>query len=147
MIQDLLEVYKKNMQMVIADVTAYSNEEDIWVIKEGINNSAGNLVLHLIGNLQFFIGNVLGNNGYIRDRDAEFSNKNIQQSVLISELNTTATMITNTFSAMKDEQLYATYPIDKFGEGKTTGFVLLHLLAHLTYHLGQINYHRRLLNK
>lgn len=147
MIQALLEVYNRHMQMTITDISAFSNEDDIWKTAEGINNSAGNLALHIVGNLNYFIGNILGNTGYVRDRDAEFSAKGIPQKELVNLLQATNTMLSTTLSGLQDNDLNKIYPIDKFGEGKTIGYVFVYLLAHLDYHLGQINYHRRLLNK
>ena len=64
----------------------YKNEEDVWKIKEGISNSAGNLTLHLLGNLNHFIGATLGNTGYVRERDKEFSLKNIPRIQLVEDL-------------------------------------------------------------
>ncbi len=146
MVNSIKEVYLKNLKALLNEITLYSNEDDIWKIAPGISNSSGNLTLHLIGNLKYFVGTHLGNTGFVRDRDREFADKNIPKDHLIDEINSTIIIVETALSAMQDTDLQKSYPIDKFGEGKTNGFVLTYLLAHLNYHLGQINYHRRLLS-
>lgn len=147
MVTSIQEVYARNMQSLINEIGAYNNETVLWSTAPGILNSAGNLALHLAGNLQFFMGTYLGNTGYVRDRDKEFSDKNVPQQTVIELLRHTHNVIQETLSGLRDDQMNDPYPIDKFGEGKTIGYVLNYLLAHLNYHLGQINYHRRLLSK
>lgn len=147
MIQSFKEVYLKNLNSLMTEISLYEREEDIWKIDTGILNSAGNLTLHLMGNLNYFIGTYLGDTGYVRDRDREFADKDIPKLQLMSDLNETINMLDITLSNLTDADLLQVYPTDKFGVGKTTGYILTYLLAHFNYHLGQINYHRRLLSK
>ncbi len=147
MIQSFKEVYLKNLNSLMTEISLYEREEDIWKIDTGILNSAGNLTLHLMGNLNYFIGTYLGDTGYVRDRDREFADKDIPKLQLMSDLNETINMLDITLSNLTDQDLLQVYPTDKFGVGKTTGYILTYLLAHFNYHLGQINYHRRLLSK
>ncbi|MDZ7624548.1 MAG: DinB family protein [Ignavibacteriaceae bacterium] len=114
--------------------------------REIVKNSAGNLCLHLCGNLQHFIGAVLGNSGYIRNRDAEFSKKNVPIRELVAEIELTAKVVEKALKNLPEEILEKTYPINVFGYEMTTEYFLTHLTTHLNYHLGQINYHRRLLD-
>ena len=95
------------------------------------------------GNLQHFIGAVLGNTGYVRKREDEFNLKALKRSVLEQELKTTQNMLNEVLPELSDEQLATTYPINVFGHEMTTGFFLLHLNGHFNYHLGQINYHEK----
>ena len=147
MLKELNEMYARYLKMAVDDITAYTNEQDIWKVAPGINNSAGNLALHLAGNLRLFVGAILGDTPNVRDRDAEFSLKDIPKTELISLLTITSDVVSTTFDKMEDGSTANIYPTDKFGAGKTINYVLFHLLAHLAYHQGQINYHRRLLNK
>ena len=112
---------------------------------EGINNSAGTLTLHLIGNLNHFFGAILGNTGYIRNREAEFSDRNIPVSEMISSIHKTSEVINNVLLTVNSETLTSDYPLQVFGEPIKTSKFLIHLQGHLNYHLGQVNYHRRLL--
>ncbi|HCX22935.1 MAG TPA: DinB superfamily protein, partial [Cytophagales bacterium] len=74
---ELAELFTRDLNRLIKELEQYPNEEQLWVVTEGINNSAGTLTLHLIGNLNHFFGAILGNTGYIRNREAEFSDRNI----------------------------------------------------------------------
>ncbi len=145
MIESLKEIYTKNLESLKKEIALYNNEADLWKIETGILNSAGNLTLHLIGNLHFFIGTQLGNTGFVRDRDREFSDKDIPKAELTANIDKTIQMLDNTFSKLNDADLVELYPLKNFGEDRTNGFILNFLLAHFNYHLGQINYHRRLL--
>ena len=118
----------------------------MWEVSGNIKNSSGNLCLHICGNLQHFIGATLGNSGYVRKRDLEFSKKNVPVSEMVKEIEKTLEVVEQTLSELNEEKLGEIYPINVFGEEMTTGFFLTHLTTHLSYHLGQINYQRRLLD-
>ena len=139
------KVMQKHLQQLKKDISAYEDEGDLWLIEGEILNSAGNLCLHLCGNLQHFIGAILGNNGYIRDRPAEFADKNIPAVELQALIDTTMESIANTLANLDNETLTDDYPEQIFRGPMTIEFFLIHLTSHLGYHLGQINYHRRLL--
>lgn len=141
----LIEIYERDLALLKNEISAYKNDAEMWQIRAEIKNSGGNLALHLIGNLNHFIGAVLGDSGYIRDRDAEFSLKNIPQENIIASMGETAAVIRGTISGLDIAELERTYPIEVFGRPMSTEFFLVHLATHLNYHLGQINYHRRLL--
>ena len=144
----LLESTKKlilrDLAVLEKEIASYQTEEQIWEVKKGITNSAGNLCLHLCGNLQYYIGSVLGNTGYQRNRDLEFSAKNISKQILIDEIQLTKKAVSETLTHLSKEETEKLYPVEVFKEPMTTGHFLIHLSAHLGYHLGQINYHRRL---
>ena len=145
MIEILPGLFERELNKLKEEISLYRDEEHLWLLKGQISNSAGNLCLHLIGNLNHFIGAVLGNTGYVRKRDDEFALKNIPRKVLINSINETIGIIKMTFSELTDDDLKKLFPLEKHGEKVTTGYMLLHLLTHLNYHLGQVNYHRRLI--
>ena len=144
MLSSLSALFERDLNKLMNEISLYRNEADLWKISDGISNSGGNLTLHLIGNLNHFIGAILGNTGYVRDRDKEFSLKSIAISQLIDDLKNTSGVITNTLTALSQDDLEKDFPVAIGGEISSTSFILLHLLSHLSYHLGQINYHRRL---
>ena len=111
-----------------------------------INNSAGNLCLHLVGNLKHFLGATLANTGFVRDRDAEFAQKDIPRAELVKGIDEAIAAVKTTLASLDRQNLAKPYPIDFFKKHGSTAFYLLHFSSHLNYHLGQINYHRRLLN-
>jgi uncharacterized damage-inducible protein DinB len=146
MINKLTQLYLHELEKLKTEISSFKDEKNIWKISGDIKNSAGNLCLHLCGNLQHFIGAILGNSGYIRNRDAEFSRKNVPIHELVAEIDLTIEILKKTFAGLKEDDLQKIYPINVFGYEMTTEYLLTNMAAHLTYHLGQINYHRRLLD-
>jgi len=142
--ESLLEIFERDLNKLKDEISQYKDENSLWIIKKEISNSAGNLCLHLIGNLNHFIGTALGNSGYVRDRDNEFSAKNISRAELISEIEKTIETITKTLKKLLTEDFEKDFPLEKHGIIVKTDFMLLHLITHFNYHLGQMNYHRRL---
>jgi uncharacterized damage-inducible protein DinB len=142
----LTSIMKRELLKLKTEVASYKDESNIWRIEKNIANSAGNLCLHLIGNLNTYIGAHLGKTGYIRDRDAEFTLKNIPREELIQKIEDTVQMIDQVLPKLTLEELNNEYPIIVLKEPASTEFFLVHLATHLTYHLGQINYHRRLID-
>jgi len=147
LIQTLKKTFRRDLELLRSEIEQYKTEAQIWVIDKQIANTAGNLCLHLVGNLNTFIGAEFGNTGYIRNRELEFSLKNIPREELIQKVNDTIQIIDHALDQITEKQLSEEYPKLVFKEKTTTEFFLIHLATHLTYHLGQINYHRRLLDK
>jgi uncharacterized damage-inducible protein DinB len=145
-IQVLKTFYIRDLKKLREEISAYKNEKAIWLTSKEIANSAGNLCLHLAGNLNTYIGATLGNSGYIRNRDLEFSLKDIPRDELLKRIDDTIDVIEKTCAQLRDEQLEDEYPLLIWKEKTTTGYMLIHLSTHLAYHLGQVNYHRRLLD-
>lgn len=145
LIETLKSLFNRDLNKLKVEIELSQNEDQIWVIDKNISNSAGNLCLHLIGNINTYIGAELGKTGYIRDRPLEFSLKDIPRSELISKINDTILVVNNTLDTLTENDLEAIYPQIVFEKEMTTGFFLVHLATHLAYHLGQINYHRRLI--
>jgi uncharacterized damage-inducible protein DinB len=145
--QILLELFERDLSKLKEELNLYKDERKIWEIKGEIKNCAGNLALHLLGNLNHFIGAILGSTGYLRNRDSEFSDKNIARAELAANIDETIIMIKSVLSKLADADLEKHYPIEVLkSKGKmSTGFFLIHLIGHLNYHLGQVNYHRRLI--
>ena len=146
MIEILIQLFQRDLEKLKTEITSYKDEKKIWEVSGEIKNSGGNLCLHICGNLQHFIGTMLGNSGYVRDRDSEFSRKNVPVEEMQKDIDETIVIIKKTLMELDESKLEEPYPINVFGNEMTTGFFLAHLTTHLNYHLGQINYHRRLLD-
>lgn len=144
--ETLIKIFNRDLNKLKAEIESYTDEENLWVLTDGISNCAGNLCLHIIGNLNHFIGSVIGNTGYVRQRDLEFSLKHVPKEELIEQINKVSITVEKTLKALDVDDLQKDYPIQVFNELMTTEFFLTHLVTHLAYHLGQINYHRRLLD-
>ena len=146
MIHSLITIFERDLNKLSQEISTYQNQSALWMIERSISNSAGNLTLHICGNLQHFIGAVLGNSGYIRERDQEFAHKNVLIEGLLKEIEVTIAVVKSTLHKLDVNSLESKYPINVFKKEMTTEFFLLHLTTHLSYHLGQINYHRRILD-
>lgn len=142
--KSILEILTRDLESVKSELMLYSNEEVVWKVSGEIKNPGGNLCLHICGNLQHFIGNVLGQSGFVRNRDAEFTLRGIPRNDLYLLIDRTILTTSSTLSQIKNETLLELYPLEVLGYPTTTLFFLTHLCCHLNYHLGQINYHRRL---
>ena len=145
--ETLRSLFKRDLAKLKEEIEAYRTESAIWIVEAGIANSAGNLCLHLVGNLNTYIGAVIGQTGYVRQRELEFSLKDIPKDELVRKIEDTIVMIDEVMSNFKAEQFDQEYPLEVLGGKTTTEYFLVHLAAHLSYHLGQVNYHRRLLDK
>jgi uncharacterized damage-inducible protein DinB len=142
---NIADLYERDLNKLIEEINLFKNEKDLWEIKGDIKNSAGNLALHLVGNLNDFIGRILGHTDYIRQRDDEFSLKNVPREKLVSDINSLKEIIKNTLPKLSEEDLKKEFPVKIREQAFTTEIFLIFLLAHFNYHLGQINYLRRML--
>lgn len=138
-------VLLRDLRALGRQVDAYPSDDTIWRTPPGISNSAGTLVLHLTGNLEHFIGAVLGGTGYVRDREAEFATRDLTRAELRQRIDKAAKAVDATLTQLSPEQWQAPYPIPVGGRNLGTADFLVHLATHLAYHLGQMDYHRRML--
>lgn len=141
------KLFERELSKLKSEIEAYSNEENLWLVSGEIINSGGNLVCHLIGNLNHYIGALLGQTGYVRDRPLEFSIKDVPRAKLLAELEKLNPMIQHVLANMPDTIWKEEYPEEVLGYPMSYEYFFIHLIGHLNYHLGQLNYHRRLLDK
>jgi hypothetical protein len=137
--------FAKDLDLLVQEVNFCDEETQLWYVAPGITNSIGNLVQHLIGNLNHFVGATIGGTGYVRNRTAEFEERYLTKDELITQLSVTSKMVSEVLKSLKPEQLEQIYPYETFGYPMTYHHMILKLSNHLGYHLGQINYLRRIL--
>lgn len=142
----LIQLYERDLNKLRSEIEQYREEADLWKTGGEITNSAGNLTRHLTGNLKHFIGAVLGGSDYIRNRDSEFADRNLSRDEMLEDIDATAAVVKTTLEKLNGDDLADIYPIEVFGHPMSSGYFLVHLTTHFNYHLGQINYHRRLLS-
>ncbi|RYY48108.1 MAG: DinB family protein [Chitinophagaceae bacterium] len=142
----LRDIFKRDLERLKNEIALFKNEENMWLTSGAINNSAGNLALHLVGNLHTYIGAALGDTGYVRDREKEFSTRECSQEELINKIESSIVIVDSTLEKITEEQLGDDFPIVIWDRPTSVGYTLIHLSTHLNYHLGQVNYHRRLLD-
>jgi hypothetical protein len=138
-------VITRELKALRREIESYPSEDDLWEIPAGIANPGGNLALHLAGNLQYFVGNVLGKNGYVRNRDAEFGSRDVPRAELLREIDNAIAAVQLGMSMIGEADLAKPFPEQVGGVSSTTGAFLAHFATHLAYHLGQVDYHRRIM--
>lgn len=146
LIETLKKLFNRDLERLKNEISSYENECNLWKTHHLITNSAGNLCLHLIGNLNTYIGREIGKTGYIRNRELEFSLKDIPKADLLEKIDGTTKIVNQSLDKLTEQELVQEYPVMVFDQATSTSYLLIHLTTHLTYHLGQINYHRRLLD-
>jgi uncharacterized damage-inducible protein DinB len=142
--QTIRTLYLRELRALRREIEAYPDEALLWATRAGITNTAGNLALHLCGNLQHYVGARLGDTAYVRNRDAEFARRDVSRAEILAEIDAATAAVRLGFGRINDADLETPYPEAIANRTLTTGEWLVHLVAHLGYHLGQIDYHRRM---
>lgn len=142
---DLANFYERDIRKFIDEINLFQNEENLWKTAGSVKNSSGNLALHIAGGLSYLIGTTLAKTGYVRNRDLEFSGKGVSRKELIAQLEELIPLINSTLNALTREDMDREFPIFFDKPDTSISYVLVQLLAHLNYHLGQVNYLRRIL--
>ena len=137
-------IFARELTSLRQEIEAYPTDADLWTVVPGIANSGGNLALHLAGNLQHFVGKVLGGSGYVRNRDAEFATRDLSREQVATAVGEALAAVENTFRNLGAAELAAEYPEPIAKVRVNTADFLTHLVSHLSYHMGQIDYHRRI---
>ena len=142
LIPSMAAIFERDLRALAREVESYPDERDLWARVPGVPNVAGTLTLHLAGNLQYYIGAVLGGSGYVRDRPAEFARRDVARSELLREIEAARTAVARTLRLPLDVD--GEFPEAVAGNRVRTGDYLVHLATHFAYHLGQLDYHRRI---
>lgn len=143
LISDLKRILLRDIDTLRREIELYPDDDLVWREVPGLPNSGGTLVLHLAGNLRHYFGAVYGKSGYVRDRPVEFSTRGVSRAELVRIIAAAHAEVGEALDHMDPAVLEETYPEALRGENLPTGLFFLHLAVHLTYHLGQIDYHRR----
>lgn len=140
---DVRSCLLRDLDGFAAELHGYPDERQIWALPAGFANSTGTLALHAVGNLRHFVGTVLGSTGYVRDREREFSARDVLRSELIAELEVAKREIGAVLETLDPSRADEPFPIAIREYRPTTARMLVHLTSHLAWHLGQADYHRR----
>ena len=127
------------------ELAHFPDDESVWSTLPGVTNSAGNLALHVAGNLQYFIGTVLGHTGYVRNRELEFGQRSGPRENIYAELDAAIAVVRKVLPGVSDAMLDQDFPEAVMGSTFRTGAFLVHLCSHTGFHLGQAGYLRRIL--
>jgi len=140
----LAELFERDLLKLRDEIKNFKDEDNIWRREDGISNSAGTLVLHLVGNLNYTVGALIGGTGYVRNRQQEFSLMDVPREKLIADIENLIEVVKNSLAGITWQKLEDQYQLEMFGQ-KSTAFYMMQFYGHLNYHLGQINYLRRIL--
>ena len=141
---DLRTVMVRELRSLAREIAAYPSDRQLWSPVPGITNPGGTLALHLAGNIQHFIGALLGGSDYKRDRDAEFGRRDLTRAQVVDQVERAIVVAEEVLPTLDAATLAAEYPAELAGRRFTTSRFLAHLATHLAYHLGQVDYHRRI---
>jgi Protein of unknown function (DUF664) len=141
--QELAALFNRDLLRLRQQIDAFPDDPTLWTTVPGVANSAGTLVLHLEGNLREYVGRQLGGLSYRRDRPAEFSARDVPKADLVARATRLQLEIPQVIAALDPAAFDAAYPEVVLGVPLTTRQFLVHLNGHFNYHLGQIDYLRR----
>jgi uncharacterized damage-inducible protein DinB len=144
---ELAALFQRDLTRLSQQLAAFSDDGSVWQTLPGVTNSAGNLVLHLEGNLREYIGRQLGGVPYQRVREREFAESDVSVKELQSRVEALQSYIPGVISKLTNGDLEKLFPEQVFIEPMTTSQFLIHLHGHFNYHLGQIDYLRRVLTQ
>ena len=142
---ELAALFRRDLTRLRQEIEAFSTETDIWKLVPGVSNSAGHLTMHLEGNLREYIGRQIGGVAYTRNRPAEFQGPPKPRPELLAGIDLVLSLVPGVVAALNEEHLAAPFPERVLGPELSTQQFLIHLYGHLAYHLGQIDYLRRVL--
>jgi hypothetical protein len=144
MLPSILEtLITRELRAVKRELEAYPDDASVWRQIPGMPNTGGTLALHVAGNLQHFFGAILGRDGYVRDRDAEFARRDVPRRELLAGIDAAIESVQRTLRTVSPESLARAYPEPVAKRTVPSAVLTVHLATHLAYHLGQIDYHRR----
>jgi len=134
----------RELKTLATEIEMFPDEESVWKTLPGVVNSAGVLARHLAGNLQHFVGHVLGGSDYVRNRDAEFGPPTGTRASLVADIERAIATVNAVLTRLDKAALRDEFPQQVGGMTFRTDRFLLHLVAHLAHHLGQVGYLRRI---
>ena len=143
--RDLSLLLARELEGIRREIELFSDDVSLWRTLPGVTNSAGNLALHVAGNLQHYVGGVLGGTGYVRNRDAEFGRRSGSRAEVVAELDAAIKAVRSVLPGLPADRIDAPYPETVNGAPIRTGLFLCHLATHAAFHLGQLGYLRRAL--
>lgn len=145
--EGLATLFSRDLTRLIQELQAFPSDEILWQRAPGVKNSTGNLVLHLEGNLREYVGRQLGNVGYSRVRDQEFALAGVSRDDLVQRMEQVKELVAKVVAGLSDADLAAAFPERVLEAPLSSHDFLVHLHGHLNFHLGQIDYLRRILTE
>lgn len=123
------------------------SDEQFWTKPYAYGNSFGHLVLHLTGNLNYYVGAQIAGTGYVRDREREFTETaKLPKDDVLRDFEEAIAMVVSTLEAQTAESWSVPCAVAN-AEHRVRFGILLHCAAHLHHHVGQMIYLEKELNR
>lgn len=139
----LIELFEESFDVLLSEINQYPDDSSLWNTFNEKEIAAGNLCLHIVGNIQHYLGAVLNDSGYMRNKDAEFKIKNVSKAKLIDEVEAAKVTMRDTLEQLSKSELQKMYPVQVLSTPVSTERFLFHLLQHLQINTGQVQHHRK----
>lgn len=143
LVASVAAILERDLQALAREVMAYPDERSLWETAPGIPNSGGTLALHLTGNIRHYLGARLGETGFVRNRPAEFAARDVPRATILGQIEEARAAVRAAAAKVTDDRQDEDYPEVVSGLRVAVGEYLIHLTTHFAYHLGQLDYHRR----
>lgn len=125
----------------VRELAAPLSQDQFWLKPFPFGNGFGHLVLHLTGNLNYYIGAQIAGTGYVRDRDREFSEpRRLPKEEVLQSFDEVIAVVLRTVNAQSSEDWLAPYSTVRSGEVGSRFHMVLKCAAHLDHHVGQMIY-------
>ncbi len=134
------EARYKKLAGVVRDLASSLSDEQFWTKPFPYGNSFGHLILHLTGNLNYYIGAQIAQTGYVRDRPREFSETSRpSKAEALKKFDDAIDVVLQTIRSQKDEDW--SKPYAAAGSDARDRFdMVLQCASHLHHHIGQMMY-------
>lgn len=142
--EEIAAVLGRDLRRLEEEVRAYPDEDSLWRTVPGTEDPGGALANHVAGTLLHYVGAVLGDSGYVRDRRAEFESRDLPRNQLLARIDRARAVVEEVLSELDGADLARSFPeTSPDASPVDTAAFLIRLTSHVAYHLGQVNYHRR----
>ena len=136
-----LSRYYQEIADKITELVVPLTDDQLWTRPYPYGNSIGHLLLHLTGNLSYYVGTEIAQTGYVRNRPLEFSDPSRQRKeVVLKKFHQAIAMVRASLAQQKGDDLSVAYIAKGMEHADTRFYAFLNCAAHLSHHRGQIIY-------
>ncbi|UCC89168.1 MAG: DinB family protein [Anaerolineales bacterium] len=116
------------------------SQDQLWSRNGGIPNSIGTLTRHLTGNLNHYLGAGILRNGYVRERDREFTETSLPKATIVSDLRAAVEVAKEAVDAIGEREVTQPYTAPSGEEYESLAYHIVRVATHFALHCGQADY-------
>ncbi len=136
-----LSRYYQEIADKITELVEPLSDDQLWTRPYSYGNSIGHLLLHLTGNLSYYIGTEIAHTGYVRNRPLEFNDPSRKpKQVVLKDFQQAIAMVRASLSQQQADTWSAAYTAKGMEQAGTRLYAFVNCAAHLSHHRGQIIY-------